>query len=352
MATATSEKSKPKTGASDAPEKPQARPSDAHEAGRGRNATKPTEVPKAGWLDILVRTKQQLGEDNLTIVAAGVAFYGFVAVVPALAAMVAIYGLVADPSQVTDQVTALASVLPGEVLPLLRDQMIRITSNDSAAGIGAIIGVSLAIYSSANATKALISGLNIAYDETEKRSFLKLTLVALVLTIAGIIAAALAIGLVALLPSVLERMNITSGVELLLNIVRWPLLVGGFIVSLAVLYRYGPCRNDAQWKWVSPGAIVAAILWLIGSAIFSLYVSKFASYDKTYGPLGAVVVFLMWLYISALTVLIGAEFNSEMERQTKRDTTEGPEKPLGARGANSADTVGPTREEMRPPKKK
>jgi membrane protein len=333
-------------------EKPVATPEDAHEAGRGRNARSPADVPKAGWLDILARTKQQLGEDNLTIVAAGVAFYGFVAVVPALAATVAIYGLMADPSQVADQITALATVLPGETLPLLRDQMLRITSNDDAAGIGAVVGLLIAIYSSANATKALISGLNIAYDETEKRNFFKLSGIAIVLTIGGIIAAALAIALVAVLPSVLARLHITQGVELMLNIVRWPLLVGGYMASLAVLYRYGPCRNDAQWKWVSPGALVAAVLWLIGSGAFSLYVAKFASYDKTYGPLGAVVVFLMWLYISALTVLIGAEFNSEMERQTKRDTTEGPEKPLGQRGANAADTVGPSREELRAPKKK
>lgn len=333
-------------------EKPIARPEDAHERGRGRNAEKPTDVPGEGWLDILSRTKQQLGEDNLTIVAAGVAFYGFVAVVPALAALVAIYGLVADPAQVTDQITALATMVPDEVMPMLREQMIRITSNTGAAGISAVIGVLLAIYSSANATKALITGMNIAYDETEKRSFLKLTAVAIVLTVGGIIAAVLALGLVAVLPSVLSRMHITSGVEMLLNIVRWPLLVGGFLGSLAVLYRYGPCRNNAQWKWVTPGAIVAAVLWLLGSAVFSLYVSKFASYDKTYGPLGAVVVFLMWLYISALAVLIGAEFNSEMERQTKRDTTDNPEKPLGHRGATSADTVGPSREELRPPKKK
>ena len=332
-------------------DKPIARPEDAHESGRGRNAETPAQVPKEGWLDILARTKQQLAEDNLTIVAAGVAFYGFVAVVPALAAMVAIYGLVADPSQVGDQITALASVLPGEAMPLLRDQMIRITSNDGAAGIGAIVGVLIAIYSSANATKALISGLNIAYDETEKRSFFKLNLVALILTVGSIIAAALALGLVAVLPSLLERFHVTDKVELLLNIARWPILVGGFIASLAVVYRYGPCRTDAQWKWVSPGAIVAGILWLLGSGAFSLYVSKFASYDQTYGPLGAVVVFLMWLYISALTVLIGAEFNSEMERQTKRDTTDGAEKPLGQRGATSADTVGPSRDEMRAPQK-
>jgi membrane protein len=331
--------------------KPTATPHDAHERGRGRNASTPTDVPAKGWMDILARTKQQLNEDNLTVVAAGVAFYGFVAVVPALAATVAIYGLVADPSQVTDQITALARVLPGEALPLLRDQMIRITGNDQAAGVSAVIGVLIAIYSSANATKAMMSGLNIAYDETEKRGFFKLSLIAIVLTIGAILAAVMAVGLVAVLPTVLHHLHITSGIEMLLNVVRWPLVVGGFMGSLAVLYRLGPCRNDAKWFWVTPGAIVAAVLWLIGSAAFSLYVSKVGSYDKTYGPLGAVVVFLMWLYISALTVLIGAELNSELERQTKRDTTEGPEKPLGDRGATSADTVGPSREEMRPPRK-
>lgn len=331
-------------------DKPEARPADAHEPGRGRNATTPTEVPREGWLDILARTKQQFAEDNLAIVAAGVGFYGFVAVVPTLAATVSIYGLAADPSNVGDQIASLATVLPGEVMPLLREQMVRITSNSQAAGIGAIVSVLLAIYSSASATKALISGLNIAYDETEKRSFVKLNLIAMVLTIGGIIAAALAIGLVAVLPSLLERLNVTEKVELLLNILRWPILVGGFVGALAVVYRYGPCRHDARWKWVSPGAVLAGVLWLLGSAAFSIYVSKLASYDKTYGPLGAVVVFLMWLFISALTVLIGAEFNSEMERQTKRDTTEGAEKPLGQRGATSADTVGPSRDEMRAPR--
>jgi membrane protein len=333
-------------------EKPSAPPHEVRDDGRGRDAQKPTDVPPAGWLDVLSRTKQQVGEDNLTIVSAGVGFYGFVAVVPALAAMVAIYGLVADPSQVTDQLSMLDTVLPDEVVPLLREQMIRITGNDEAAGVGAIVGVLLALYSSANATKALITGMNIAYDETEKRSFIKLSLIAIVLTLAGILAAVLAVGLVAVLPPLLERMNLSGSVELLLNVIRWPLLVGGFLMSLAVLYRYGPSRYEAKWRWVTPGALVAAFLWVLGSAAFSLYVSKFASYDKTYGPLGAVVVFLMWLYISALTVLIGAELNAELERQTKRDTTEGPEKPLGARGANAADTVGPSREELRPPKKK
>ena len=324
---------------------------EAQVRGRGRHATKPSEVPKAGWLDIVSRTKQQLNEDNLTIVAAGVAFYGFVAVVPALAATISIYGLVADPAQVGDQLMAMASIVPNEVLPMLREQMLRITENTQAAGLGAIVGVLLALYSANNATKALLSGLNIAYDETEKRGFFRLTLIAMVLTLAGIIAAILAVGLVAVLPSVLEHLHITKGVETLLSWIRWPILLGGFVSALAVVYRFGPCRRDARWAWVSWGAVVATVLWLLGSGLFSLYVSRFGSYDKTYGPLGAVVVFLMWLFISALAVLVGAEFNSEMERQTLKDTTEGTPRPLGQRHATSADTVGPTRDEMHPPKK-
>ncbi len=338
--------------ASEPTAKPIATSGAAHEKERGRDARTPAEVPAQGWLDILTRTKQQFAEDNLTIVAAGVAFYAFVAVVPALAALIAVYGLVADPSTVGHHLESLARVVPREALPLLQEQMIRLTADNQAAGIGAIVGVLLAIYASANATKAMISGLNIAYDETEKRGFLRLTWHALLLTLGAIVAAVLAVALLAVLPSLLGFLPVSQGVETLLNWIRWPFLLGGFMAVLTVLYRYGPSRNDAQWKWVSPGAIVGAVLWLVGSALFSLYVSKFGSYGKTYGPLGAIVVFLLWLYISALTVLVGAEFNSEMERQTKRDTTEGPEKPLGERGANSADTVGPSREELRAPQKK
>lgn len=336
----------------DTAEKPSASSHEAHEPGRGRHAEKPSELPKAGWLDVLARTKQQISEDNLSIVAAGVAFYAFVAVVPALAATIAIYGLVSDPAQVAQHFESLARVLPGEVLPLLREQMERIASNDQAAGIGAIVGFALALYSSANATKALISGLNIAYDEQEQRGFFKLSLIAFVLTIGGILGGLIAIGLVAVLPGMLEHLPIGGGAEILLNVLRWPLLFVFALAGLAVMYRFGPCRNDARWRWVSWGAATATLLWLVASGAFSLYVSQFASYDKTYGPLGSVVIFLMWLYLSAFVVLLGAEMNSELERQTVKDTTRGAEKPLGQRDAQSADTVGPARKSLRPKKKK
>lgn len=332
--------------------KPQAPPHDAQEPGRGRHADKPTEVPKAGWLDILARTKQQITEDNLSIVAAGVAFYAFVAVVPALAVTIALYALIADPAEISGHIAALAQVVPGEAMPLLEEQMTRIASTPQTASISAIIGVLIALYGSAKAMKALIEGLNIAYDETEERGFFRLNLVAIVLTIGAIIGAVIAVALVAVLPSLLERISVTQGVETLLNWLRWPVLIGGFMAALAVVYRFGPSRRSAKWRWVSPGAMLASLLWLLGSGAFSLYVSRFGSYDKTYGSLGAVVVFLMWLYISAFVILIGAEMNAEMERQTLRDTTDEPDEPMGQRGAEAADTVGPTREEMPPKKKK
>lgn len=333
-------------------EKPSVEPHDLHqEQGRGRNADKPTDVPKQGWLDVLSRTKQQLSEDNLSIVAAGVAFYGFVAVVPAIAVMVAIYGLIANPSQVAEHVAALTNVLPADVVPLLNEQMVRIASDSTTAGIGAIIGVVIALYSSANATKALITGMNIAYGEKEERNFLKLTAVAMGLTLAAIVGVIVAVGLVAVLPTVLDRLHLTGSVELMLNILRWPLVIGGFVAALAIMYRYGPDRDNAKWRWISPGAGVAALLWLIGSALFSLYVSKAGTYDEVYGPLGAVVVFLMWLYLTAFVVLIGAELNAELERQTTKDTTEGEQKPMGQRDAHAADTVGPSRHKLPEPKK-
>lgn len=328
------------------PEKENVPPQQAkrQEPERGRQAEKPSDVPSKGWLDVLWRTKEQLNEDNLSIVAAGVAFYAFVAVVPALAVVIAIYALVANAGDLGHHLDLLARVVPGEVMPLLEDQIKRITENNTAAGISAVVGVLIALYSSANATKALITGLNVAYDESEKRSFIRLNLVALALTIAAIVGVLASVALVAVLPAALNHLGLSDTSEKLVSWLRWPLLVALFIFGVAVVYRYAPSRETAKWRWISPGALVAAGLWIVGSALFSVYVAKFGSYDKTYGSLGAVVVFLMWLYLSAYTVLLGAEFNSELERQTAKDTTEGEPKDLGQRGAYAADTVGPSKE--------
>lgn len=311
---------------------------------RGRQADSPTELPKPGWLDVLWRTKQQLNEDNLSIVAAGVAFYGFVAVVPALGVLIALYALVADASDLSRHLDLVARVVPSEVMPLLQEQMTRIANNNTAAGISAIVGVLIALYSSSNATKALITGLNIAYDESEKRSFIKLNLVALALTLAGMVAVVFTVGLIGFVPSLIGNWLNSDVARTVVEWLNWPVLLGFFMIGVATVYRFGPSRESPQWKWVSAGVLVAAFLWVAGSALFSLYVTKFGSYDKTYGSLGAIVVFLLWFYLSAYVVLLGAELNSEMERQTVKDTTEGAPKSLGQRGAYAADTVGQSRD--------
>jgi membrane protein len=309
----------------------------------GRQAESPGELPKQGWLDVLARTKRELAQDNLSIVAAGVAFYCFLAFVPALGAIVAIYALMADPAQVSEHVESLAQLMPGEILPILRDQLARLAAENQEAGLSAALSILLAIYGSSKAATALIQGLNIAYDEEEKRGFFKLQGVALLLTAGALVGAIAAIILVAILPTALEFLHLSRGSETLAKWLRWPILVGGFMLALAVLYRYAPSRDEAKWKWVSWGAAAATALWVIGSAAFSLYVSTIGNYDKTYGSLGALVVFLFWLFLTAYVVLFGAELNSEMERQTKKDTTEGQPKPMGQRRAYSADTVGPSR---------
>lgn len=332
----------PKDPHNKVPEKENVAPRQAalQERDRGREATSPTQVPKKGWLDVLWRAKQQLEEDNVSIVAAGVAFYSFVAVVPTLAVILGIYGLIADASDISRHLDLLSRIVPAEAMPLLQDQVQRIATNNTAAGITAIIGLLIALYSSSNATKAIITGLNICYDEREKRGFFRLNLVALALTISGAVGIVAALALVAILPAMLDNLGLSSTSETLVTWLRWPLLLGLFVVGVAVIYRFAPSRDAAQWKWTSPGALIAGLLWVVGSALFSVYVTKFGGYDQTYGSLGAVVVFLLWFYLSAFVVLLGAELNSELERQTVKDTTEGSEKDLGQRGAYAADTVG------------
>lgn len=306
---------------------------------RGRQAEKPTELPKAGWRDILLRVKREISHDNLSIVAAGIVYYTFLAMVPALVAVIAIYGLVATPADITNHLQVLAQVAPPDIMPMLEEQMTRIASDKQSAGLGAILGIAIALFGSSKAVRALMTGLNITYDEQEERGFIKLYATSLVLTLGGIVGILALLALLTVLPSLLEALPLTSFLEQALIIVRWPVLVLLFAFALAILYRFGPCRDGAQWRWLSWGAAVAASLWLLVSIGFSLYVTYFGNYDKVYGPLGAIVVFLMWLYLTMFVILVGAELNAEMERQTERDTTQGDPEPRGERDAHAADTV-------------
>ena len=311
--------------------------------GRGRFAVRPGEIPVRGWRDVLLRVKGQIAEDNLSVVAAGVAFYAMLAVFPALAALVSGYGLVANPADVQQQLSAVAGVLPAEAYSLLDKQLTAIvTKPQSALSLAAVAAILFALWSAAKGVKALIVALNIVYDETEKRGFLKLNAVAVCLTAGGIVFIGLALASVVVLPVVLEALGLGGIAETLIRLLRWPLLAAVVYIALTVLYRFGPNRTEAQWKWVSWGAILATALWLAASALFSFYVASFGNYNETYGSIGAVVVLLMWFYIGAYIVLLGAELNSEMEHQTRMDTTVARGRPMGQRGAYVADTLGKT----------
>ncbi|HUG79231.1 MAG TPA: YihY/virulence factor BrkB family protein [Burkholderiales bacterium] len=308
---------------------------------RGRGAESPKDIPKRGWRDILMRVKRQMSEDRLSIVAAGVAFYALLAVFPALIALVALYGLAFDPKQVSEQVAALSGMLPPQAADILLGQLQSLTSTQGAAlGLGAIGGLVLALWSASAGVRTLMEALNVAYDEEESRGFVSYYGTALLLTLGAIVGAIVAIGVVVALPVVVGFLGLGSFVENMIAYARWPILAISMIVGLAVIYRYGPSREEPRWSWTSPGALVATLLWVAGSALFSLYVTRFGNYNETYGSMGAVVILLTWFLLGAYAILIGAEINSEMERQTRKDTTTGKPKALGRRRAHAADTVG------------
>ena len=311
------------------------------ENGRGRGAVAPSEIPRSGWRDIALRVKNEISKDNIDMVAAGVALYALMAIFPALIALISLYGWFADPMQVEQHLSTFTSVMPQNVQSLLATQMENIASGaESSLGIGAIAGFLFTLWSASKGMKALFAAMNIAYDEREKRGFITLNALALLFTLGALIFGIVALLLIAILPALLGHLGLESIARVAVSLLRWPLLAVAVIVALGVLYRYGPSRSNPQWTWVSWGAVIATVLWLMTSILFSVYVANFGSYNETYGSLGAVVVFLMWLYLSAYIVLIGAELNSEMEHQTLKDTTSGEEQPMGQRGAQKADTIG------------
>ena len=308
---------------------------------RGRFATSPTQLPKAGWKDVVARTLKEVKADNVPITAAGVAFYGMLALVPAMIAIVSIYGLVVSPEESARQVEGFTRALPGEAARLLVDQLKSITGGDSGQlGVKLVVSLAGLLWSASSGTTALIRGLGIAYDEPEGRGFVKLRSRALILTVAAVVGAVIVLGLTVALPAILDAAGLGAVGKTIGLVARWPILGLLFILGLSALYRYGPDRDKPKWRWASPGSLVATVLWVIGTALFGFYASRFGSYNETYGTLAGAVVLLLWLYLTSLVILVGAELNSELERQTLEDSTAGPPEGLGERGASSADTVG------------
>ncbi|CAO4150785.1 YihY/virulence factor BrkB family protein [Methylorubrum extorquens] len=309
------------------------------EADRGRRAETPSEIPAKGWKDIALRLYSEFSNDRILLVAAGVTFYAILALFPAVAALVSIYGAVADPGTINDQLNNLRGILPDGAIDIVGGQVKRLVDKgDTALGLTAIVSILISLWSANGGMKAIFDALNIAYEEEEKRSFVMLNLQSLAFTAGALLFAVVALTGIVVVPAALQVLGLDQKAWYI-ALLRFPALLLIVIGTLAVLYRYGPSRRKPRWRWVTWGSAVAAVLWLVVSGLFSWYVANFGSYNETYGSLGAAIGFMTWIWLSTTVVLLGAELNAEMEHQTARDTTVGGHKPLGARQARMADTV-------------
>ena len=308
---------------------------------RGRDATSPAEIPATGWKDIRWRVYANIGDHRILALAAGMTYYSILAIFPALAALVAIYGIFTDAGSIAKHLDDVSGFVPGGAIDVAREQLTRVSSkSDRALGLTFLLGLVISLWSANAAMKSLFDTLNIVYGEREKRGFFRLNAISLSFTIAGIVFVLSALAAVVAVPVLLNYLHLSNFSDLLIRIVRWPAMFIALALAIACIYRFGPSRAAPRWHWISWGSSAAALLWLGASALFSWYAANFGTFHETYGSLGAVVGFMTWLWISAIVILLGAELNAEMEHQTARDTTTGAPKPLGARGARMADTVG------------
>jgi membrane protein len=306
----------------------------------GIHAEKPTEIPWRGWKQILKRAWAENKADNMPIIAGGVAFFGFLSIFPALIAMLSLYGLVATPETVARQVENLSAQLPDAAAQIITEQLNAIVANSgSALTFGLIVSILAALWSASGGVSNLITAVNLAYDEVETRSFVKLKLMSLGLVLGSIVFVLITFGLIAVVPALLDALPLGVVGTILAQVVRWVLLLAVFAGALAVLYRVAPDRDAPRFSWVSLGAVVVTVVWAIVSVGFSLYVDNFGSYDKTYGAIAGVIVLMLWLYLTCYLVLLGAEINAEAEHQTAHDTTTGEPQPMGVRDAEVADTL-------------
>jgi membrane protein len=300
---------------------------------RGREAETPWRMPARGWADILRRAWKDTGKRNLSLVAGGVTYYLLLALFPALAALVSVYGLVANPADVAKSVQSLSGMLPPSTVELIGGELTQLLSVSSKSlGLGAVIGIVIAFWSGVRGMTGIMTALNIAYDQPERRGFIRFNATALLLTVVVIIGGLIALALIAGLPAVLNGSGARRPGRWIGLVVEWPLLIVIAMGLMALIYRYGPDRSKPKWKWTSAGVIVSTILWIFGSILFTVYIYYFGSYNKTYGSLGLPLVLLTWMWLSVFVVLFGAEINAEAERQTQQDTTADPPSPVGARG--------------------
>src|SRR3954470_23740490 len=314
----------------------------ANEVGNhGRDAASPSDIPAKGWKDILWRVYGSVSDHRILALAAGMTYYSILAIFPALAALVAIYGLFSDPASIAKHLDEVTGFMPGGAVEIAREQLTRVASKGGQAlGSAFIIGLAISLWSANAAMKSLFDTLNIVYQEKEKRGFVKLNAISLCFTLGGVLFIVIALGCTVLAPVALNFVGLSKASDLLLRFGRWPAMFVVLALGLALIYRYGPSREAAQWRWITHGSAIASLLWLAASALFSWYAANFGKFNETYGSLGAVIGFMTWLWMSALVILLGAEIDAEAEHQTAVDTTTGPAKHMGSRGARMADTVG------------
>jgi membrane protein len=308
---------------------------------KGHKARSPAEMPAPAWRDIAKRTYKRVWDDNVGLVAAGVAFYGFFALLSLLGLIVLVYGFVADPVTAIEHMRALTAVLPTDVAFIIGDQlMTAVQASQGTKGFGILIAFLVATYGGTNGAAAVITALNIAYEEKERRGLLRFYLLAVSMTLGALVIALAALAGTAVL-AYLQRLIPTASPFALVGgkILGYAALVLAAAGIASVLYRFGPSREDAQWKWITPGSLFAASMWLLLTIVFGFYVANFTDYHTSYGSLGAVVALLTWMYLSAYAFIVGAELNSEIEHQTAKDSTTGSPEPLGDRGAWAADNV-------------
>lgn len=311
---------------------------DEQEPGRGRVAGTPRAIPWRGWKDILWRTSREAVQDRITIVAASVTFFTLLAIFPALGVFVSLYGLIADVALVEEQLDQLAAIFPPEAVRLLGEQMLRLAeSRTGSLSVAFAISLVLSLWSASAGMRSLFDGLNIVYDEAEKRNYFIRSAMTYGFTLALLVFLSLVSGILVAAPIVLDALGLRDGWMIA---ARWPLVYAVATGSFLIAYRFGPSRRHARWRWLLPGALAAAFFWLAGSAAFSWYVNNLARLDVTYGSLGTAIAFMLWVWLSAVIVLMGAELNAEIEHQTAIDSTIGPSRPMGERGATMADTVG------------
>jgi len=312
----------------------------APDDGRGRAADSPADIPAPGWWDVLKRTVGKVSENRLLTEAAGITFYTLLSLFPGLAALVSLYGLVADPATIADHLSLLAGLIPAGGMEIITTQLRTLASHGSAGlSLGLVTGLLTSLWSANQGMKALADALNVVNEEEETRGFLHRTAVTLAFTLGVILFAILALAAVVAVPVAIHLVGLDALAGTLLQWLRWPVLLVLIALLLALVYRYLPCREAAKWRWVTWGSAVAAVTWVIASLLFSWYVANFGTYDETYGTLGAAIAFMTWIWLSATVVLAGAQLNTELEMQTARDTTTGAERPMGTRGATPADTV-------------